>query len=374
MKSSGIRKIMALSEDIEGCIHLEVGQPDLRTPEYILDAAAQAAHDGFTRYTNSAGIKELREAIAKKVREKNGFHAEPHNIVVSPGAVCSIFTSLLALAEPGDEVLLPNPGWPNYTMQMSCIGARPVYYPLDPSRGFRVDFGELQRLVTPKTKVLLINTPGNPTGMVLSSGDMKRLIAFAAEHDLYVISDEIYEDIIFDSVHTSAGSIDRDGRVISVFGFSKSYAAMGFRVGYAVCSETIAKLLTKIQEPVVSCASSVSQKACVAALTNSQESVRRMRDLYRERRDAVVGILKKHGLHRYTPNGAFYILIDISPTGMNSTDFAVQLLDEYKVAVAPGETFGTLTESYVRVSFATDIEKLREGVEILCRRITELSK
>ena len=188
MKSSGIRKIMTLSEGVEGCIHLEVGQPDARTPEHILDAAAQAAHDGFTRYTNSAGIKDLREAIAEKVTRKNGFHAEPYNIVVSPGAVCSIFTSLLTLVEPGDEVLLPNPGWPNYTMQMACIGATPVYYPLDPSCGFQIDFDELKKLVTPKTKLLLINTPGNPTGAVFSSDTIKRIVAFAAVHDLYVIS------------------------------------------------------------------------------------------------------------------------------------------------------------------------------------------
>ena len=369
MQSSGIRKIMSLSEDVKDCIHLEVGQPDFRTPEHILDAVSQAAHDGFTTYTNSAGILELREAIAKKVTEKNGYAINPMNVVVSPGAVCSMFTTLLTLTEAGDEVLLSDPCWPNYTMQMSCIGTQAVYYPLDRDRGFQINFDILEERVTPKTKAIVINTPGNPTGAVFPRETMEKAVAFANKHDLYLISDEIYEDIIFDGCHTSAGLFDDDGRVVSIYGFSKSYAAMGLRVGYAVCDEKIARILTKVQEPVVSCASSISQKACVAALNGSQEPVREMTRGYNERRDAVIGILKKHGLHSYTPSGAFYILIDISRTGMNSTDFAVGLLNDRKVAVAPGETFGATAESFIRVSFAIDIEKLKEGVNILCERI-----
>ncbi len=369
MPSSGIRKIMSLSENVEDCIHLEVGQPDYRTPEHILDAVSQAAHDGFTKYTNSAGILELREAIAKKVTEKNGYAINPMNIVVSPGAVCSMFTTLLTLADAGDEVMLPDPGWPNYTMQMSCIGTQAVYYPLDRDSGFQINFDILEERVTPKTKAIVINTPGNPTGAVFPREAMEKAVAFAKKHDIYLISDEIYEDIIFDGSHTSAGLFDDDGRVVTIYGFSKSYAAMGLRVGYAVCDEKIARILTKVQEPIVSCASSISQKACVAALNGPQEPVREMTRGYNERRDAVIGILKKHGLHRYSPSGAFYILIDISRAGMNSTDFAVGLLKDRKVAVAPGETFGATSESFIRVSFAIDIEKLKEGVDILCERI-----
>ena len=369
MPSSGIRKIMALSEDVDGCIHLEVGQPDFRTPEHILEAVVQAARDGFTKYTNSAGIIELREAIAKKVTGKNGISIGPQNVVVSPGAVCSIFTTLLALVEPGDEVLLPDPGWPNYTMQMSCICAKAVYYPLDKSRGFQIDFDVLEGLVTSKTKVLIINNPGNPTGAVFPYEAVEKAVSFAGKHDLFVISDEIYEDIVFEGKHTPAGLFDTDSRVISVFGFSKSYSAMGLRVGYAVCEEKLARLITKLQEPVVSCASAISQKGCVAALKGPQDSVYEMTRAYKQRRDAVIEILKKHDLYLYTPNGAFYVLVDISRAGMNSMDFALELLNEKKVAVAPGETFGKTVPNFIRVSFATSIDHLREGVELLCEKI-----
>ncbi|MFC1607988.1 pyridoxal phosphate-dependent aminotransferase [Candidatus Latescibacterota bacterium] len=371
MPSSGIRKIMSLSENIDDCIHLEVGQPDLRAPEHILDAAAKAAKDGFLQYTNSAGIMGLREAIARKVTEKNGWQATPDNVVVSPGAVCSIYTSLLMLIEPGDEVLMPDPGWPNYTMQMTCVGARPAFYRLDPANGFDIDRAHLESLVTPKSKVLMLNTPGNPTGAVFSHEALEWVVSLARKHDLYILSDEIYQDIIYEKSHIPVAQFDSDGRVITISGFSKSYAAMGLRVGYAVCNENLAKVLTKVQEPVVSCASSVSQKACQAALEGSQEPMLKMVDEYRRRRDAVIEILRRHGLYQYTPSGAFYLLVDISKTGMNSTDFAVKLLDEKKVAVAPGETFGASTNSFIRVSYVVEIDSLKVGVEKLCESIKE---
>lgn len=375
MPSSGIRKIMGLSQDIPGCIHLEVGQPDFDTPRHVLEAASEAALSGFTRYTPSAGIPELRDAIAKKVTEKNGFAIGPEHVVVSPGAVCSIFTSLLALVEAGDEVLIPDPGWPNYMMQMGCIGAKGVRYPLDPDHGFQLKFDAIEKLVTPRTKVLLINTPGNPTGAVFPEDAVKEICAFARRHDLFVLSDEVYEEILFDGVHTSTGKFDTDGRVATVFGFSKTYAVTGLRVGYTVShNEKIVQLVTKLQEPVISCAGGISQKACLAALNGSQKPFTDMVAVYKDRRDRVVAILKEKGLYRYTPSGAFYILIDISKTGMNSTDFAVDLLKTRKVAVAPGETFGATTDSFIRICFATDTEQLVEGVHILCDRINEGKK
>jgi len=374
MPSSGIRKIMVLSQDVEDCIHLEVGQPDFRTPEHILEAAAQAARDGFTRYTPGAGIPELREAIARKVTEKNGFPVEAGNVVVSPGAVTSVATTLLALAEPGDEVLIPDPGWPNYMMQMTCIGATGVRYSLDAARGFQVDFDELETRVTPKTKVLMTTTPGNPTGAVFPRGTMEKLVEFCRRHDIFLLSDEVYEDIVFDTAHTSAGLFNEDGRIATVFGFSKTYAVTGLRVGYTVCEENMAALVTKLQEPFVSCACGISQKACLAALEGPQEPVHEMVKTYRERRDTVVKILRENGLYLYTPQGAFYILIDISATGMDSDEFTLGLFRDTKVAVAPGRTFGPNTESFIRICFATATDRLVEGVTILCDWINDRRK
>ncbi len=372
MPSSGIRKIMGLSQDVPGCIHLEVGQPDFKTPEHVLEAAARAAMDGFTRYTPSAGIPELREAIARKVTEKNGFAIRPSQVVVSPGAVCSIYTTLQALVEPGDEVLIPDPGWPNYMMQMGCIAARGVRYPLDSKNGFQIDFDALEKMVTPKTKLLLLNTPGNPTGAVYPPETIRKIVEFARKHDIYILSDEVYEEILFDGKHTSTGQYDEDGRVATVFGFSKTYAVTGMRVGYTVArNENMVQLITKLQEPVISCASGISQKACLAALEGPQEPFQDMVRIYKQRRDKVVDILRSKGLYSYTPSGAFYILIDISKTGMNSTDFAVDLLKTRKVAVAPGETFGETTDSFVRICFATDTDQLVEGLNILCDRINQ---
>ena len=372
MPSSGIQKIFELSYGMKNCIHLEVGQPDFRTPEHILDAVAQAGKEGFTRYTAAAGIMELREAIAQKVAGKNGFGVKVRNVVVSPGAACSIISALIALAEPGDEILVPDPAWPNYVMQTACIACKAVRYPLDPACGFQIDFDALERLVTPKTKVMIINTPGNPTGAVFPRETIQKIVEFVKKHDIFLISDEVYEEIIFEGEHASTGLYNDDGRIASIFGFSKTYAVPGLRVGYAVCEESMADLITKLQTPLVSCPASISQKACLAALKGPQEPVYEMVKVYKKRRDAVIEILKNNDLYLYTPNGAFYILIDISKTGMNSDDFALELLRKERVAVAPGETFGEITKSFVRISFTTDTDKLIEGVTILCNRINTM--
>ncbi|MFC1489645.1 pyridoxal phosphate-dependent aminotransferase [Candidatus Latescibacterota bacterium] len=363
---SGIRKIYEMSLGIEGCLHLETGQPDFRTPEHILEAVAQAARDGFTQYTSSAGIPELVEAIARKVVDKNGFQCEPKNIVVSAGAICSLLTTLFAVVEHGDEVLIPDPAWPNYMSQMAVIGSVGVQYPLIPSEGFTIDFDALEKRVTPKTKAMIINTPGNPTGAVFKPETVEKIVEFANRHDLYLISDEVYEDIIFEGAHTSAGLFDHDGRVITIFGFSKTYAATGLRMGYSVCEEKLAALITKLQQPVVICPPSISQKGCVAALNGPQDSIGEMVSVYRSRRDIVVEILKENGLYTYTPEGAFYIMVDISKTGMNSEEFCLDLLKQKKVAVAPGDTFGEVSSKFVRIAFCTDTEKLITGTNLLC--------
>jgi len=366
--------IMDLAWQVPDAIHLEVGQPDFDTPEHIIETGCRAARSGFTKYTPNAGIPSLREAIVRKLKRRNGIEVTPDHIVATPGAVTAMATSLLTLAEAGEEVLIPDPGWPNYEMATLAIGAVPVRYPLDPNAEFLPDFAALEGRVTDGTKVLIANTPSNPTGAVFPEAVVRRLVEFAADYDLYLISDEVYEDIVFEGTHVSAAPFDRDGRVVSVFGFSKSYAMTGWRLGYAVAPLPIAEVITKMQEPFVSCPVAISQKAAEAALEGSQDAVREMCAAYRRRRDAAVRILKENDLFTYSPRGAFYLLMDISSSGKDSYTFAKDLLREKKVAVAPGGTFGDIGERYIRISLATVEEHVVEGLTRVCTYIKASEK
>lgn len=374
MPRSGIREIMDLAAGLPEVIHLEVGEPNFGTPRHIVEAAMKAAKGGYTKYTPNAGIPSLRQAIVEKVRQSNDIDVSMENVIVTTGGVGGMTTSIIALVEPGEEVLLPDPGWPNYVSATLCIGAIPRRYPLDAKRGFLPDVSALAEMVTERTKLLLINSPSNPTGAVFPKELVEELFEFASRHDLYLLSDEVYEHIIFEGEHVSPATLDPDGRVVSVFSFSKSYAMTGWRVGYIVASEEIASVVMKLQEPFTSCVCAVAQKAAEAALLGSQDCVREMRDSYKERRDIAVEILDSYDLLTYVPRGAFYILLDISTTGMESYAFAKALIKEQKVAVAPGGTFGELGKNYVRVALATEENHLREGLERTCTFISQLAK
>ena len=366
MPRSGIRVLLDLAAKIPDAIHLEIGQPDFPTPDHIITAALQAAQQGFTQYTPNAGLLSLREAIAEKVRQENGLEATAENVVVTTGGMGGLYAAFTTVLEPGDEVLLPDPGYPNYTMVTQLCRARAVYYPLDAASGFQPRLDVLSRLVTARTKALVINSPSNPTGSVIPAEGMAALVAFAREHDLYLISDECYEKIVFGVRHVSPASFDEDGRVLSIFSFSKTYAMTGWRVGYAVVPPEIAAIFIKLQEATVACASSVSQKAAEVALIGPQDCVEAMVNTYRQRRDRALAILRRHGLPTYTPQGAFYLLVDISRCGQGSDHFARDLLAQEKVAVAPGHTFGPSGDQYVRVSLAASENDLQIGLERLC--------
>ncbi len=370
MRRSGIREIMELAAGMPGVVHLEVGEPDFNTPPAVISAGLTAAAGGFTKYTPNAGFGALRDAIARKLRQQNSLPATAEEVVVTPGAVCALATAILATVNPGDEVLVPDPGWPNY-VTMTCIaGGVPVTYPLQRERGYVPDVEVLERLVTPRTKLLLVNSPGNPTGAVFPRETVAALVALAARHDLYVLSDEVYEDFVFDGRHETAAQFDRDGRVISVFGFSKTYAMTGWRLGYVLARPPVAALVGKLQEPLVSCASSVSQKAGEAALLLPRSEVEAMRAAYQTRRDLVVDLLGAADLLASVPRGAFYALVDVSAAGVDSYAVARDLLARERVATAPGETFGALGAGTVRISFATSADLLAEG----CARIVRYVK
>jgi len=372
MPRSRIREIMHLAMNMPDAIHLEVGEPDFPTPEHVVEAACAAARAGFTRYTPNAGVTSLREAIVDKLRKYNGIEASVENVTVTAGGVLAIATSLLALTEQGEEILIPDLSWPDYDMIITVNGWKPVRYPLLKEDGFLPDLSALPELITDRTKVLMVNSPSNPTGAVFPREIQRGLFDIAAEHDLYLLSDETYDQLIFDGEHVSPGIFDADGRVLTIFSFSKIYAMTGWRVGYVVAQREISRLITELQEPYVSCASAVSQRAAEAALKGPQRCLRVMADSYRERRDIAVEILKENDLFVYSPQGTLYMLIDISSAGVDSYSFARSLLQERKVGVSPGDAFGPAGNDYIRICFAASEGHLKEGLKRICDHIKDL--
>jgi aspartate/methionine/tyrosine aminotransferase len=365
MPRSAIREFMELASQLDDVIHLEAGEPDFTTPDAIIRAGFEAAQGGFTKYTANAGLPSLRAAIAAKVRQQNGLEVGAEHIVVTPGSVAALTTAVLAIVNAGDEVLVPDPGWPNYVNIVLLAGARPVSYTLLRENRYLPDIGELEALISPRTKLLMLNNPCNPTGVVFPGDVVKALAAFARRHDLYVLSDEIYEFFVFDGIHEPIAQFDSEGRVVTVYGFSKTYAMTGWRLGYAVAPPSIVQLIMRLQEPLVSCASTISQKAAEAALKLPSDVTSAMRDAYRARRDVLVAHEGTRDLVAIIPQGAFYALLDLERISADSYALAHQLLREERVATAPGETFGPSSAGMLRVAFTTELEKLEEG----CRRI-----
>lgn len=362
---SGIRELMDLASGVPDVLHLEVGEPDFPTPPHVVEAAVRAARGGFTHYTPNAGLPELRAAIAEVASVAHARPVGVEQVVVTSGSVCGLMTTLMALVEPGEEVLLPDPGWPNYEMMVRSIGGVPIRYRLDAAHGYGPDLGALKRQIGPRTKALLVNSPSNPTGAVFSVGMVRGVVELAAEHDLYVLSDEVYDQLVYEGEHVSAARWDSDGRVISAYSFSKTYAMTGWRVGYVVAAPAIATVVAKLQEPIVSCPSAVSQKAAEAALAGPQTCVVEMRRAYQQRRDAALRILNDAGVPATLPRGAFYVLVDVSRVTQDTYAFARRLLREQRVGTAPGETFGPAGRGLVRVSLAADQAIVEEGVRRL---------
>jgi aspartate/methionine/tyrosine aminotransferase len=369
MPRSAIREIMNLAATLPDVIHLEVGEPDATTPDFIIAAAFDAVRQGATKYAPNAGLMPLREAIAARVFTRWSKRIPPERVVVTTGAIGALFTAMFSVLDPGDEVLIPDPGWPNYESIGHLAGARPVRYHLRADNAFLPDVGELGRLTTDRTKAILLNSPGNPTGGVFPQTLLQDIVTFAREAGLYLISDEIYEDIIFEGEHVSVGAFEADEQVLVISGFSKSYAMTGWRLGWLVCPPALAATATSLQEPVTSCAPTPSQKAGEAALRGDQTCVDEFREMFRRRRDLVVKELDGSRLLTTIPCGAFYALIDISGTGLGSFDCAKAILLETATAVVPGITFGPACDRYVRIAYTTSDDRLVEGVRRIRRFI-----
>jgi aspartate/methionine/tyrosine aminotransferase len=360
-RRSGIREMMDAAAAVEGVLHLELGEPDFPTPPHVVEAVERALRGGQVKYTLSRGTPALRDLLSEKVRARNGLAASPERTVVTAGGTAAVYAALACLVGAGDGVLVPDPGWPGIDLVVTLLRAQALRYRLLPEDGYRPDLDQLESLAG-GARVLFLNTPSNPTGAVLGRETLERMLAIAERHRLAVLSDEVYEDIVFDAEHVSIGSLGYEDRVVTVFSFSKGYAMTGWRVGYAVAPEEVVEAMVQVAETVVACPSWTGQKAGEAALTGPQEPLLAMRDEYRRRRDAAVGALREHELFIAEPRGAFYAMADLSALGQDSFGIARRLLVEQRVAVAPGETFGPAGAGTVRLSLASSPDVVAEAI------------
>lgn len=369
MPESGIREIVALARTVPDCIRLDLGEPHFDTPAHIVEAAHRAALAGETRYAPPAGLPSTRAAAADKIRRVNGLEAHPDRVIITNGATSGLLNALIATIEPGDEVLMPDPGWPVWEMMILAARGVPVRYETPRETGFLPEPGKMDALITARTRAIILNTPSNPTGVVMPGALVEEMVAFARRHDLWVISDECYDEILFEGEHVSAARFDTDDRVISVFSCSKSYAMTGWRLGYTLAPAGIAAAMAKLQTAITSSISTPTQKAAEAAFAGPQDLQQTMRNAYAQQRDLALAMIQQAGLPVWRPNGAFYCMLDISRATDDTYAFAKRMVAERKVSVAPGETFGRNGAGLVRLSLATTPEKLEEGLARLLAAI-----
>lgn len=374
-------KVKRLASEGISVIGFGMGEPDFNTPKNIADAAIKAIKDGFTKYTPTSGILELREAICEKLLGDNGLKYSPTQVVVSSGAKQVTHNLILVLCDSGDEVIIPSPYWVSYPEQVKMAGARPVYIQGTDETGFKVTPESLKKAITPRTKVLLLNSPGNPTGVVYTEEELRTLAGIAVEKGIYVISDEIYEKIIYDGIkHASPASFGDEfmNRVITVNGFSKAYAMTGWRLGYAAGPENVIKAAVRLQDHTTSCANSIAQKAAVEALRGDQTTVGLMVAEFDKRRRYIVERLGKlEGISCIMPEGAFYVFpnvtglyrLGIAGTNVSdSTKLVDLLIEKARVAFVPGVCFGS--DDHIRISFATNMDQIEEGMDRLEELLT----
>jgi len=354
----------ALEAQGRNVVHLEIGEPDFDTPGHITEAAIAALRGGATHYGPSAGLPELREAVAQDSTRRRGVRATPEMVVVTPGAKPIMFFVILALVDEGDEVLYPNPGFPIYESMIRYIGGIPVPVRLLEEKGFTLDVGQLCDRVGPKTRLIILNYPHNPTGGVIPESGLRAIAEVAAKYNVPVLSDEIYSRILYDTEHKSiAGMPGMESLAIVLDGFSKTYAMTGWRLGYGIMPAPMAQVVAKLQTNATSCTATFSQLAAVQALRGDQSSVEAMVAEFRRRRDAIVdGLRAIPGFTCARPKGAFYVFPNITRTGYGSKALADKLLDEGGVACLSGTAFGEFGEGHLRFSYANSMENIQEAL------------
>jgi aspartate aminotransferase len=354
----------ALEATGRSVIHLEIGEPDFDTPANVRDAAKRALDDGWTHYGPPLGLPALREAIAADATARKGFAASPDRVVVTPGAKPIMFYAIETLVEPGVEVIFPDPGFPIYESMTRFCGGTPIRLPIRQEHDFRIDLDELERLITPRTRLLILNSPANPTGGLFTRADVERIGELVLRHDLTVLADEIYGRIVYEGEHVSLASLPGLAeRTIVLDGFSKTYAMTGWRLGYAIVPEPLLGPFSLMIINSVSCTSSFSQMAAVEALTGPQGAVEAIVEEFQARRGLIVdGLNAIPGIACRMPAGAFYAFPDVSETGLDGPAFTERLLDETGVCVLSGTAFGQIGRDHIRISYANSRENLTEAL------------
>ena len=362
-----LARAQALEAQGRAILHFEIGEPDFDTPVHIKEAAIQALHEGYTHYGPTPGLPVLRQAIAEVASQSRGIRVSPEEVIVTPGAKPIMFFTLLAYAQAGDEVIYPNPGFPIYESMINFVGATPIPVPLLEANGFSFDMERFEASLSPRTKLIILNSPGNPAGGIMPAPDLRRIAAVARERNIRVLSDEIYRGLHYEAAPLSIASLPgMQDLTIILDGFSKFYAMTGWRLGYAVAHRAVIEHFTKLMANSASCTASFVQIAGVAALRGAQEPSQRMVAEFRRRREVIVkGLNDIDGLRCATPPGAFYVFPNIRALRRPSAEVAARLLDEAGIACLAGTAFGAYGEGYLRFSYATSEDHIRTMLEIL---------
>ena len=376
LTKSATLKITALTKKLrkEGkdVVNFAAGEPDFDTPDFIKEAAKKAIDEGFTKYTPSAGIPELREAIAEKFAKENNVKYAPTEVIVTAGAKYAIFVALYGLVGAGDEVIIPTPYWVSYPEMVKLTEGKAVFLPTKVENGFKIEPEVLKSVITPKTKVLILNYPSNPTGATYSKEELLDILKIVKEHNIMVVSDEIYEKLIYDGrKHISFASLEGARELtVTINGFSKAFSMTGWRAGYLAADESVISQISKIIDHTTSCICSISQKASLAAIKNTDWQAK-IQEEFSKRRDILYdGLLKEEKIVPFKSEGTFYMFCDIRKTGLSSFDFASKLLEKHLVSCIPANAFGA--EGFVRISFATSIQQIEKGLERIKKFLGEL--
>ncbi|MEN3185089.1 MAG: pyridoxal phosphate-dependent aminotransferase [Atribacterota bacterium] len=362
---SGIRELMGMALAIPDSIRLEMGEPHFPTPAFVTERLQQFLLQGEIRYTPTVGIPSLREKIAAKLFAEKGWRVPVDQIMVLPGSLFGTVTVFRTVLRPGDEVLVPDPGFTNHFSQVELCGGKSVHYHLLPENQYLPDFAEIRRLVNSRTRAILVNSPSNPLGVVFSRETLEEIARLAEEYGLLVISDEAYEKYVYQGQHVGMFEMVSSERLVTIFSFSKTYALTGWRVGYMVVPPSLFPHCAKVAEYLIACTSHISQKAAEIALDLPREEIERMVRYYDDNRRIVTVLLSEGGFRFFNPQGGYYVWVDVREFGRPSLEFCKELLLREKVAFAPGDTFGESGEGFVRISICRRKEEVEEGVKRL---------